>query len=99
MEPSDSSHRPKHRRSSASVAGFRPEIVTGQDHTSSRPAGGKQAANTLQPGGTSRHTTTANAKVRGAIEALRLVTKWRCLRSHGSGHRFETCHAHHRFCS
>jgi len=43
--------------------------------------GGEQAANTLQPDGSSRHTTTANAKVRGAIEALRLVTRCRCLRS------------------
>jgi hypothetical protein len=30
---------------------------------------------------------TANAMVRGAIEPLLLVTRWRCLRSHGRGHR------------
>jgi hypothetical protein len=47
-------------------------------------AGGEQAANTLQPAGSNRHTTTANAKVSGTIEASRLVTKWRCLRSHNS---------------
>jgi hypothetical protein len=29
---------------------------------------------------------TANAKVRGALEPLLLVTRWRCLRSHGRGH-------------
>jgi hypothetical protein len=52
----------------------------------SRPIGDEQA-NTLQPTGSSRHTTTLNAKVEGMIEALRLVTKWRCLRSHGRGHR------------
>jgi hypothetical protein len=44
-------------------------------------AGAEQAANALQPGNSSRHATTANAKVRGGIEALRLVRRWRCLRS------------------
>jgi hypothetical protein len=47
-------------------------------------AGGEQAANALPPGSSSRHATTANAKVRGAIEASPLVTRWRCLRSHSS---------------
>jgi len=56
--------------------------------------GGEQAANTLQPDGSGRDATTANAKVRGAIEALRLVTRWRCLRSHSRSHRFDPCHAH-----
>jgi hypothetical protein len=50
-------------------------------------AGAEQAANALQPGNSSRHATTANAKVRGGIEALRLVRRWRCLRSHGSYQR------------
>src|SRR5215216_3045677 len=50
-------------------------------------AGGEQAANSLQPAGSSRHATTLNAKVEGMMEALRLVTKWRCWRSHGRGHR------------
>ena len=36
-------------------------------------AGGEQAANTLQPDTTTRHATTANAKVEGAIEASPLV--------------------------
>jgi len=49
--------------------------------------GGEQAANTLQPGDSSRHATTANAKVRGAIEGWPLVTRWRCLCSHGSYQR------------
>jgi hypothetical protein len=53
----------------------------------SRAAGGERAANSLQRAGSSRHATTANAKVRGAIEALPLVIKWRCLRSHGRSHR------------
>jgi hypothetical protein len=43
----------------------------------------QQAANTQQPDSRSRYATTANAKVRGAIEVLRLVTRCRCLRSHG----------------
>jgi hypothetical protein len=57
---------------SPSIGDDRLSSVT-DDHTA-EPAGGEQAANTLQPDDTSRHTTTANAKVRGAIEAFRLVT-------------------------
>jgi hypothetical protein len=34
-----------------------------------RETGGEQAANSLQPDSISRHATTPNAKVRGAIEA------------------------------
>src|SRR5215216_3817026 len=45
-------------------------------------AGGIQAANALQPDGSSRHTTTANPKVSGTIPASPLVTGRRCLRSH-----------------
>ena len=41
--------------------------------------GGEQAANTLQRDGSSRHATTANAKVRGAFEAFSLVTRWAML--------------------
>jgi hypothetical protein len=67
-------------------------IVT--DGSTAESAGGEQAANTLQPDDSSWHATTPNAKVRGAIEALRLVTKWRCVRSHGRSHRFDPCHAH-----
>jgi hypothetical protein len=37
--------------------------------------GGEQAANTLQPAGSSRDATTANAKVTDVIEALRLVRR------------------------
>jgi hypothetical protein len=66
----------------------RPENVT--DKPPPCPAGGEQAANVLQPDSSSRHATTLNAKVRGMIEALRLVMSWRCLRSPGRGHRFET---------
>ncbi len=47
--------------------------------------GGEQAANTLQPDGNSRQSTAANGKVRGVIEALRLVARWQWLRSHGRG--------------
>ena len=50
------------------------------------PAGGEQAANTLQLDGSCRHATTRDAKVRGAIERLPLVTGRPCLRSHSSGH-------------
>ena len=39
-------------------------------------AGGEQAANTLQPAGSNRHAATPNAKVRGAIDALPLTTRW-----------------------
>ena len=46
------------------------------------PAGGEQAANALQLGSSSRHTTTPDAKVRGTIEASPLVRGRRCLRSH-----------------
>src|SRR5215218_3155922 len=48
-------------------------------------AGGEQAADALQPDNTSRHATTANAKVTGAIEALLLVMGRPCLRSHSRG--------------
>jgi hypothetical protein len=34
-----------------------------------RETGGEQAANALQPDSSNRHATTANAKVRDAIEA------------------------------
>ena len=47
------------------------------------PAGGEQAANTLQPTGSSRHTTTANGEVETAIAALLLVNGSACLFSHG----------------
>jgi 3D (Asp-Asp-Asp) domain-containing protein len=40
----------------------------------------------LQPGGTSRHTTTTNAKVGTTVAAFTLVTERACLFSHGSGH-------------
>src|SRR5215218_10171214 len=49
-------------------------------------AGGIQAANALQPDSSSRHTTTANPKVRSTIPASPLVTGRRCLRSHGRDH-------------
>ena len=41
--------------------------------TGKASSGGEQAANTLQPEGTSQHATTLDAKVRDVIEALRLV--------------------------
>jgi hypothetical protein len=59
---------------------------TGQAEPGGEQTGGEH----LQPDSSSRHATTPNGKVRSAIEALRLVTRWRCLRSHGRGHRFET---------
>jgi hypothetical protein len=62
-------------------------LGTVTDHRARRAPGGEQAANALQLGNTSRYATMANAKVSSAIEALRLVTKWRCLCSHGRGHR------------
>src|SRR5215211_3102802 len=63
----------------------RPEIVTDKPYLI--PAGGEQAANTLQPADSSRYATTPNAKISGAVEGLPLVVKWRCLRSHGSYQR------------
>jgi hypothetical protein len=62
------------------------EATRGDSAITSRPIGGEQAANPLQPVDSSRHTTTANAKVAGTITASPLVTIWRCLRSHGRGH-------------
>jgi hypothetical protein len=59
-----------------------------------KPTGGEQAAYPLQSDNTSRHATTANAMVRGGIEALRLVRRWRCLRSHGRSRWFGPNHAH-----
>jgi hypothetical protein len=56
-----------------SIHGDRPEIVTNNGQL--KPAGGEQAANALQRDGSTRYTTTANAKVRDAIEALPLVPK------------------------
>jgi hypothetical protein len=38
-------------------------------------AGGEQAANTLQPTGSIRRTTTQDAKVSGAIKAWPLVPR------------------------
>jgi hypothetical protein len=49
----------------------RPEIVTNSGQP--KPVGGEQAAYALQLGNSSRHTTTSDAKVRGAIEASPLV--------------------------
>jgi hypothetical protein len=59
------------------------------------PAGGEQAANALQPDSSSRHAMTSDAKVGSTIAASPLVASRPCLFSHGRGHRFETCHAHH----
>jgi hypothetical protein len=56
-----------------SIHGDRPEIVT--NNGQSTPAGGEQAANAPQLGGSNRYTTTPNAKVRDAIEALLLVPR------------------------
>jgi hypothetical protein len=39
------------------------------------PAGGEQAANTLQPGSSSRHVATLDAKVGGTITASPLVPR------------------------
>ena len=51
-------------------------MATRQDpDITSRPIGGEQAANTLQPTGSSRHTTTLDAKVEGTITATPLVTR------------------------
>jgi hypothetical protein len=68
----------------------RPEIVTGTTPLSFKAdgaaaTGGEQAANTLQPGSSSRHTTTANAKVAGTTAASLLVEERPCLFSHGRG--------------
>jgi hypothetical protein len=60
-------------------------------------AGGKQAANALQPDSSSRYAPTANAKVGGTIEASLLVKRRPCLSSHGRSHRFDPCHAHPSF--
>jgi hypothetical protein len=48
---------------------------------------GLPAANTLQPTGSSRHTTTANAEAESTIAASLLVKHRPYLRSHGRGHR------------
>jgi hypothetical protein len=50
--------------------------------------GGEQAANTLQPGNTSRHATTANAKVGATVGAFLLITRRPYLFSHGRGRHF-----------
>ena len=57
------------------------EVTIGSTPTT----GGEQAANTLQPDGKSRHATTLDAKVGGAIEASLLVMERSCLFSHGTG--------------
>jgi hypothetical protein len=44
-----------------------------------QPTGGEQAVNPLQPAGTSRHTTTLDAKVAGMITASPLVMRRPCL--------------------
>jgi hypothetical protein len=49
------------------------------------PAGGEQAANTLQPDGSSRRATTLDAKVRGTNAALLQAARAPCLFSHGKG--------------
>jgi hypothetical protein len=49
----------------------RPEIVTNNGQP--KPAGGEQAVSPLQPADSSRHATTANAKVGSTIAALLLV--------------------------
>jgi hypothetical protein len=59
--------------------------LTARAHTL-EPAGGEQAANALQRDGSSRHAMAAKTKVRGMIKPLRLVTKWRYLRSHDKDH-------------
>lgn len=61
------------------------------------PIVGEPAANTLQPGSSIGYATTANDEVKITVEASLLVKGRPCLRSHGRGHRFETCHASHRF--
>src|SRR5215207_2909656 len=51
------------------------------------PTGGEQAANALQPGDSSRHTTTLDAKVGSTITALLLVDGRPCVFSPGSYQR------------
>src|SRR5215211_2682417 len=65
------------------------ENVTGNDtvHSHHLCAGGKQAANTLEPDSSSRYATTANTKRIGSIEASLLVVRGPCLFSHGSYQR------------
>ena len=83
--PSDSRlFRPERARPGFSLNAARSDPRSGR---MAGCAGGEQAANTLQPAGSNRHATTANAKVRGPLAASPLVTRWRCWRSHGRGHR------------
>jgi hypothetical protein len=50
------------------------------------PAGGEQAADALQPAGSSRFGTTANAKVGDGLQALLLVMRRPYLFSHDKDH-------------
>jgi hypothetical protein len=69
--------------------------ATGRDRGASEPIlMDEQAANTLQPDSTRHYATTANSEVGSTLATSLLVTGGPCLRSHGRGHRFETCHAH-----
>jgi hypothetical protein len=68
--------------------------VQGVDPSRGGSAGGEQAANTLQPGSTSRHATTANDEVGGMIAASPLVKQRPYLFSHGRSRWFEASHAH-----
>jgi hypothetical protein len=92
----------------SALAEARPEGRTGDGHD--RTAGGvrdrtgrgasepilmdEQAVNTLQPDSTRHYATTANSEVGSTLATSLLVTGGPCFRSHGRGHRFETCHAH-----